>query len=108
MGSVQSSDAAHDRATAHALRWFGSLPTRRVPSSATADEVAAALGAELPGRGADPAAVIDRLAAAVEPGLMASASGRFYGWVMGGTLPAAVTWPVKKRPKLFAASITAR
>jgi glutamate/tyrosine decarboxylase-like PLP-dependent enzyme len=89
MGPVPSSDAAHDRATAHALRWLGSLPTRRVPSSATADEVAAALGAELPGRGADPAAVIDRLAAAVEPGLMASASGRFYGWVMGGTLPAA-------------------
>ena len=26
----------------------------------------------------------------------------------GGTLPAAVTWPVKKRPKLLAASITAR
>ena len=25
-----------------------------------------------------------------------------------GTLPAAVTWPVKKRPKAFAASITAR
>ena len=26
----------------------------------------------------------------------------------GGTLPAAVTWPVKNRPKLLAASITAR
>ena len=26
----------------------------------------------------------------------------------GGTLPAAVTWPVKKRPKLLPASITAR
>ena len=26
----------------------------------------------------------------------------------GGTLPAAVIWPVKKRPKLFAASITAQ
>jgi glutamate/tyrosine decarboxylase-like PLP-dependent enzyme len=89
MGPGRGSDAAHDRATAHALRWLGSLPTRRVPSSASADEVAAALGAELPGRGADPAAVIDRLAAAVEPGLMASASGRFYGWVMGGTLPTA-------------------
>ena len=90
MGLVPGTDAALDRATAHALRWLGSLPTRRVPSSATADEVTAALGAELPPQGADPAAVIDRLAAAVEPGLMASASGRFYGWVMGGTLPAAL------------------
>lgn len=26
----------------------------------------------------------------------------------GGTLPAAVTWPVKKRPNTWAASITAR
>ena len=26
----------------------------------------------------------------------------------GGTLPAAVTWPVKNRPKVWAASITAR
>ena len=26
----------------------------------------------------------------------------------GGTLPAAVTWPVKKRPKFLPASITAR
>ena len=26
----------------------------------------------------------------------------------GGTLPAAVTWPVKKRPNVWAASITAR
>ena len=26
----------------------------------------------------------------------------------GGTLPAAVTWPVKNRPKLLPASITAR
>jgi glutamate/tyrosine decarboxylase-like PLP-dependent enzyme len=34
--------------------------------------------------------VIDRLAAAVEPGLMAIGSGRFFGWVMGGALPAAV------------------
>jgi len=90
MGLVPGTDAALDRATAHALRWLGSLPTRPVPSSATADEVTAALGAELPPQGADPAAVIDRLAAAVEPGLMASASGRFYGWVMGGTLPAAL------------------
>jgi glutamate/tyrosine decarboxylase-like PLP-dependent enzyme len=90
MGLVPGTDAALDRATAHALRWLGSLPTRRVPASVTADDVIASLGAELSPQGADPAAVIDRLAAAVEPGLMASASGRFYGWVVGGTLPVAL------------------
>ena len=41
-----------------------------------------------PPRGSGPVEVIDRLAAAVEPGLMANASGRFYGWVMGSALPA--------------------
>ena len=89
MGPEPGTDEAFERATVHALRWLGSLAIRRVPSSATADEVAAVLGTDLPGPGEEPAAVIDRLAAAVEPGLMASASGRFYGWVMGGTLPAA-------------------
>ena len=34
--------------------------------------------------------MIDRLATAVEPGLMANGSGRFYGWVMGGALPVAI------------------
>jgi len=82
-------DAVLDRAVAHALRWLASVPTRRVPSVASADDVIGGLGTDLPLRGEEPTAVIDRLAAAVEPGLMASASGRFYGWVMGGTLPTA-------------------
>src|SRR5699024_764427 len=47
-------------------------------------------GRELGERGVAAADVVDALAAAVEPGLMASGSGRFYGWVMGGTLPAAL------------------
>jgi glutamate/tyrosine decarboxylase-like PLP-dependent enzyme len=34
--------------------------------------------------------VIDELAAFAEPGLMAMPSGRFFGWVIGGTLPAAL------------------
>ena len=40
--------------------------------------------------GPDPAEVVDLLAGAAEPGLMAIQSGRFFGWVMGGTLPAAL------------------
>ena len=34
--------------------------------------------------------VIDFLAKEAEPGLMAMPSGRFFGWVIGGTLPAAL------------------
>ena len=34
--------------------------------------------------------VVDYLACHAEPGLMAMPSGRFFGWVIGGTLPAAM------------------
>jgi len=34
--------------------------------------------------------VVDLLARTAEPGLMAMPSGRFFGWVIGGTLPAAL------------------
>jgi glutamate/tyrosine decarboxylase-like PLP-dependent enzyme len=38
----------------------------------------------------DPRRVIAELARAVEPGLMATAGGRFFGFVIGGSLPAAL------------------
>jgi len=89
-------DRALARAADHARAWLGSVDKRRVAPSATADEVVAALGGPLPALGCDPAEVVDLLAAGVEPGLMAIQSGRFFGWVMGGTLPAglAADWLV--------------
>jgi len=44
----------------------------------------------MPSAGRAPELVIDELAAAVEPGLLAIDSPRFFGWVMGGSLPAAL------------------
>src|SRR4051794_22620647 len=90
MAAASEDPAILDRAVAHAHRWFGSVPTRRVPPSGTADDVVARLGTDLPERGRPAAEVVDVLAAAVEPGLMANASGRFFGWVMGASLPTAV------------------
>ena len=34
--------------------------------------------------------MVDELARLAEPGLMAMPSGRFFGWVIGGTVPAAL------------------
>ena len=79
-----------ERAVAHTEAWLASLPDRPVPPRSPIDEVAVGRGAALPAEPSDPAAVIDLLAAGVEPGLMAMPSGRFYGWVIGGTLPAAL------------------
>jgi glutamate/tyrosine decarboxylase-like PLP-dependent enzyme len=81
---------ALDRAAAHARSWLTTLPDRAVPFQADADAIRARLGESLPQDPADPAEVVDILAGAVEPGLLAIPSGRFYGWVMGGTLPAAL------------------
>jgi glutamate/tyrosine decarboxylase-like PLP-dependent enzyme len=83
-------DAGLDRALTHVRRWLASLPDRSVPAAGTAEDAAARLGTDLPAHGAPADEVVDRLAAAVEPGLMASPSGRFYGWVMGSTLPVAI------------------
>jgi glutamate/tyrosine decarboxylase-like PLP-dependent enzyme len=54
------------------------------------EEIVDALGADLPDGPSEPADVIDLLATACEPGLTAFPSGRFYGFVVGGGLPAAV------------------
>ena len=79
-----------------ALRWLDSVPTRRVAPELDADALDARLAGSLPEGPSDAAAVVEELAALCEPGLMDIASGRFFGWVMGGTLPAAlaVDWLV--------------
>ena len=77
-------------AASHARSWLHQLPDRRVPPDATADDVrirALKLLAEPP---VDAEQVVDELAALAEPGLMAINSGRFFGWVMGGVLPASL------------------
>jgi glutamate/tyrosine decarboxylase-like PLP-dependent enzyme len=52
-------------------------------------ELRAALGGPLPADGADAEAVIEQLASAVDPGLVASAGPRYFGFVVGGALDAA-------------------
>jgi glutamate/tyrosine decarboxylase-like PLP-dependent enzyme len=78
------------RAHEHALAWLGALDDRPVGPRATADELKKVLGGRLPEHGEDPATTVDVLATQAEPGLMAMPSGRFFGWVIGGTTPAAL------------------
>jgi glutamate/tyrosine decarboxylase-like PLP-dependent enzyme len=52
-------------------------------------ELRAALGGPLPAEGAEPEAVIEQLASAVDGGLVASAGPRYFGFVVGGALDAA-------------------
>jgi len=78
------------RAEVHALEWLGSVNERHVGPTATIDEMVAAFGGPLPAGPADPGVVIDERARLAEPGLMAMPSGRCFGGVIGGTLPAAL------------------
>lgn len=89
-GSADDYAEALDRAAAHVRAWLGGLPKRQVRPTATADEAAARFGGPLPETGLDHAEVVDFLAEHAEPGLMAMQSSRFFGWVIGGSLPAAL------------------
>ncbi|HTL39962.1 MAG TPA: pyridoxal-dependent decarboxylase [Pseudolysinimonas sp.] len=77
-------------AAAHARRWLDGLAGRPIPARVDAASLLDAMPERLPGHGIPPRDVVDDIVGRTEPGLMASQSGRFYGWVMGGTLPAAL------------------
>ena len=73
-----------------ASSFLGSLPTRPVGPPADVDALRASLGGLLPERGEDPRQVIRALADGAAPGLVASAGPRYFGFVTGGSLPAAL------------------
>ncbi len=81
---------ALDHAARHATQWLDSLAARPVPARVTAEEVTRELGTELPAGPAPAAEVVDLLARACDPGLVAMPSGRFFGMVIGGAHPAAL------------------
>lgn len=79
-------DQAHGLATA----WLASLPERPVGVPADVDALRAWLGGPLPEGPGDPAEVLDRLQQGAEPGLVASPGPRYFGFVIGGSLPVAL------------------
>jgi glutamate/tyrosine decarboxylase-like PLP-dependent enzyme len=79
-----------DDAARFAHQFVDSLATRPVGGSADLEELRAALGHPLAEHGEDPRTVIEELARDAEPGLVASAGPRYFGFVIGGALPVAV------------------
>jgi glutamate/tyrosine decarboxylase-like PLP-dependent enzyme len=75
-------------ASRRAFEYLSELPDRPVREGASTDELRRLLDRELPDEGEDPATVVEELAEAAEPGLIANSSPRYFGFVVGGVLPA--------------------
>nr|MBP8273466.1 aspartate aminotransferase family protein [Acidobacteriota bacterium] len=70
--------------------YLKSVAARPVKATATSAELRAELGGPLGESGEAPVEIIDRLARAATDGTVASAGPRYFGFVVGGSLPAAV------------------
>jgi len=74
----------------HATDFLECLESAPVPATATLPELRRALGGPLPQTGLSAEQVIEQLVQDVDGGILGSAGGRFFGWVIGGAVPAAL------------------
>jgi glutamate/tyrosine decarboxylase-like PLP-dependent enzyme len=73
-----------------AADFLETLDDRAIWPPAGIDELRAALGGSLPDEPGEPLQVIEDLAAAADRGVVGMASGRYFGFVIGGALPASI------------------
>jgi glutamate/tyrosine decarboxylase-like PLP-dependent enzyme len=102
-------DRLLDFAHRHAVEFLSALPERHVGARATRDELLAALSLPLSEGGEEPQAVLEALASQAERGAVGSAGPRYFGFVIGGSLPVTVgadwmttTWD--QNPGIFVTS----
>ena len=83
------------RAYELAAGFLDTLDDRPVWPRATYEQMLKALGGDLPDRGCDPVEVVQDLARRADPGIAGVAGGRFFGFVVGGELPAGPHLPTE-------------
>ncbi len=79
-----------ERTAAFAATYLEGLPSRPVRHAAALQELRHSLDRDLPEDGLDPPQVLEDMVRVVEPGTVASAGPRFFGFVVGGNQPAAL------------------
>ena len=82
--------AVLDAAAAAAVEYLAGVPNRRVSPDPAALDAIAGFDIELPDGPRNPADVVRQLHRLGSPATTASTGGRFFGLVVGGTLPAAL------------------
>jgi glutamate/tyrosine decarboxylase-like PLP-dependent enzyme len=73
-----------------AADFLDSLDRRPVWPDASVEELRSSLGGSLQDEPLDPAEVIEELVRAAEPGVVGIPSGRYFGFVIGGAVPASL------------------
>jgi glutamate/tyrosine decarboxylase-like PLP-dependent enzyme len=86
---VNERDLLHAAAD-YAAGFLETLDDRPIRHEAEVAELYEALGGPLPEEGNDPRAVLASLVEGAEPGLVGIPSGRYFGFVVGGGVPAAL------------------
>jgi len=96
-------------AASHAQHYLETLSSRPIAPTATLPELRARLAKPLPETGLPDEQVIEELVDDMSGGIMGSASGRFFGWVIGGTLPVALAadWLTSAWDQNAASNLTA-
>src|SRR5687768_15880831 len=84
--SITALDTAH-RLSRQFVAGLGARPVGRRPSP---EEMAAALDEPLPENGCEPSDAVEEWLRRAEPGIVASPGPRFFGFVNGGSTPAAL------------------
>jgi hypothetical protein len=84
---MEMNDSLANCAVSHALAYLATIRERTVKATLGGDELREMLGGPLPARGEDPIHVIDTLAEAGRTGTVASQGPRYFGFVVGGSIP---------------------
>ena len=87
---MSDTDRALEAAFGHARAFLDSLPSRSVAPVDGLDVLRQKMSRPLPERPLAAPIVIDELVADASGGIMGSQGGRFFSWVIGGSLPSAM------------------
>src|SRR5262249_43335664 len=88
--AMRLSEALANRAASHACAYLAAVHERSVRATLSADELRKLLGGPLREQGEDPLHVIDAIAEGGRGGTVASQGPRYFGFVTGGSIPAAI------------------